>query len=412
MTNEIAMEVEVEASDFVSQKELHAILACALRAHSQLSDINFTVGRLPQIEVDGQLREVALGDWNTPLTAFETEVLTDAIFDDDESLKETLTATGSADCALELEGGNRFRVNVFKSRDCLSIVLRVLPSEVPSIERLDLPKIIEEIPQLKDGLVLVSGATGSGKSTTLAAIVNRINETRPVHIVTLEDPVEFVHRHLLGTVNQREMERDFFEFSSGLRAALRQAPKVILVGEMRDRETMEIALKAAETGHLVLSTIHTIRPGDAINRIAGMFDGSERDLVRTRLASVLRFVVGQRLLPKAGGGRIAAIEVLGSNLRVRNLIEYGENEESTFSSVIDDNRPRGWQTFDHHIVEHLEAAKISMEVAQAYSVDRSAVSREIDRIKTLRGQPTSDLGELEMDNGSPDKAGTPRKTGK
>ena len=390
--------IDVEASDFVSPSELRGLLGSAMRAHSQLSDINFTPGRLPQIELHGSLLEVELGHWNSILTSFETEVLAEAIIGDDENLKSSLTETGSADCALELDDGTRFRVNIFRARGEISIVLRILPSEIPSLDRMGLPAVLEEIPPLKDGLVLVSGATGSGKSTTLAAIVNRINETRPVHIVTLEDPIEFVHPHRMGTVNQREQGRDFFEFSTGLRAALRQAPKVILVGEMRDRETMEIALKAAETGHLVLSTLHSVRAGDAVHRVTGMFDGPERALIRSRLAQVLRYVVGQRLLPKEGGGRVAALEILGNNLRVRTLIENGETEDNTFPQVITDNRPRGWQTFDQHIVEHLEQGLISTDVALAYCADRSAVQREIDRLKSRRGESTSDLGDLQMED--------------
>jgi len=394
----MTQEIEVEASDFVSPAELRGILGCALRAHSQLSDINFTCGRLPQIEVDGALREVPLGDWNTPLTPFETEVLADAILGEDENLRRSLEETGSADTAVELDDGTRFRANIFRARGDHTIVLRVLPADIPSLEQLGLPSILEEIPVLRDGLVLVTGATGSGKSTTLAALIDRINRTRAVHIVTLEDPIEYVHRHRAATVNQREKGTDFDSFAHGLRAALRQAPKVILVGEIRDRETMEIALKASETGHLVLSTLHTVRAGDAIHRIGGMFDSAERGLVRSRLAQVLRFVVAQRLLPKEGGGRVAALEVLGSNLRVRSLIEEGESEENRFPAVIADNRARGWQTFDQHIIEHLEAGRISPEVALSHCADRSEVSRQIDRLRSRRGENTSDLGELEMAN--------------
>ena len=390
--------VEAEPTDFVTQRELRALLSTAMRVNSQLSDINFTPGRLPQIEVHGSLKEVELGDWNTPLTPFETECIVEAILDNDEALKETLKATGSADCAIELDCGARFRVNIFKARDEHSVVMRLLPQEIPSLDRMGLPHVLEAIPPLKNGLVLVTGATGSGKSTTLAALIRKINETRAVHVVTLEDPIEFVHGHQLATVNQREQGRDFFDFKTGLRAALRQAPKVILIGEMRDRETMEIALKASETGHLVLSTLHTVRAGDAIQRISGMFEGAERPLINSRLAQVLRFVVGQRLLPKEGGGRVAALEVLGNNLRVRGLIEHGETEDNTFAQVISDNRPRGWQTFDQHIVEHLEAGKISEEIALSYCSDRSEVMRQIDVLKSRRGVATSDIGDLEMEN--------------
>ena len=382
-------------------EELRVLLASALRTHPQISDINFTPGCLPQIEVSGELQSVALGDWNDELTDLDTKLLAEAIIGTDARLIQSLEETGAADCALELGNGTRFRANVFRARGAHSIVLRVLPSKVPSLEQFQLPKILEEIPTLHDGLVLVCGATGSGKSTTLAAIIDRINATRAVHIVTLEDPVEFVHTHKKATLNQREFGLDFFRFSDGLRSALRQAPKVILVGELRDRETMEIALKAAETGHLVLSTLHTIRAGDAIHRISGMFDADERALGRSRLAHVLRYVVAQRLLPKKDGGRVAALEIMGSNLRVRGLIENGETEDNTFAHVITDNRPRGWQTFDEHIAEHYAQALITEEIASSYASDRSVMQSEIDRNKARRGESTSDIGELTMD--------TPRK---
>ncbi|MEM7264279.1 MAG: type IV pilus twitching motility protein PilT, partial [Planctomycetota bacterium] len=251
-------------------------------------------------------------------------------------------------------------------------------------------------PKLVNGLVLVTGATGSGKSTTLAALIDRINETRAVHVVTLEDPVEFVHRHQLATVNQRELGSDFFEFADGLRAALRQAPKVILVGEMRDRETLEIGLKAAETGHLVLSTLHTVDAGQTISRITGMFQERERDLIRSRLSEVLRYVVGQRLLPREDGGRVAALEIMGSSLRSRELIQNGETLEKTFYQVIADTRPHGWQTFDQHILDLYEQRIVSEEVAKTYASDRSIMNREIDRVRHSRGEDTSGLGELEM----------------
>ncbi len=390
--------IPVEADDFVSPAELRGLLMSAMRAHSQLSDLNFTPGRMPQIEVHGELREVALGHWNQRLQPFDTEVLAEAIIGEDPRLKEALETSGATDCALELANGTRFRINIFRARDEISIAMRILPSEVPSLERLGLPKILEEVPRLKSGLVLVSGATGSGKSTTLAAIVNRINQQRRVHIVTLEDPIEFVHTHQLGTVNQREKGRDFFDYASGLRSSLRQGPRVILVGELRDRETLEIALKAAETGHLVLSSLHTVRPGDAIRRVVGMFEVAERELIRGRISQVLRFIVGQRLLPTLNNQRVAAVEVLGNNLRVRHLIENGESPDNSFSMVINDNRPRGWQSFDHHIVEHLKSGLISEEVARSYCTDRSAIGREIDRWKHGRGESTSELGDLELEN--------------
>ena len=225
----------------------------------------------------------------------------------DWRLTETLLREGSCDLSYALEGVARFRVNIFSQRGCYSIVLRKLETQIPTVEDLKLPPVFYKMAEEKNGLILVTGATGSGKSTSLAALLNVINSKKSVHIITLEDPVEFVHTHKQATFNQRELGMDFDRFASGLRAALRQAPKVILVGEMRDRETVEIGLGAAETGHLVVSTLHTIDAGQTINRIVGMFEQEEEKQIRIRLAETVRWIVCQRLLPKAGGGRVAAL---------------------------------------------------------------------------------------------------------
>jgi twitching motility protein PilT len=380
----------------VTRTDLDQAFTATLKAFPAASDFNFTVNKPPQIEVNGELKTYAFGPIRDALTAETTKEIARSIVGDQPALAESLEKTGSCDCAYALPDGTRFRVNVFIARGQYSIVLRVLASDVPRLEQLKLPPILDEIPKLRNGMVLVAGATGSGKSTTLAAIIDRINATRPVHIVTLEDPVEFAHRHKLGTVNQREMGADFQRFSEGLRAALRQAPKVILVGEMRDPETMEIGLKAAETGHLVLSTLHTIDAGQTINRITGMFRVEERQLIRSRLSQVLRFIVGQRLLPKEGGGRVPALEIMGSSLRTRELIQNGETQEKTFYQVIGDARPHGWQTFDQHILDLYAAKTISVEVAKTYCSDVSVVTKELDRIRAAQGEDTSGLGQLEM----------------
>jgi len=370
--------------------------AAALKAFPQASDFNFTVNKAPQLEVNGELKPIDFGELKGPLSAQQTSAFAEVVMHGSPTLREQLEETGSCDCAYSLPDGTRFRVNVFIARGSQSIVMRVLASDVPSLESLKLPAILGDIPKLKNGMVLVAGATGSGKSTTLAAIIDQVNSTRPVHIVTLEDPVEFVHRHKLGVVNQRELGTDFKEFSDGLRAALRQAPKVILVGEMRDAETMEIGIKAAETGHLVLSTLHTIDAGQTINRITGMFPLEERQLLRSRLAQVLRFVIGQRLLPKEGGGRVAALEIMGSSMRSRELVQNGEEGDKTFYQVIADSKAVGWQTFDQHIVELFAQKLISVDVAKAYCSDLSAMTKEIDRVRSARGEDTSGLGQLEM----------------
>ncbi len=249
----------------------------------------------------------------------------------------------------------------------------------------------------KNGIILVTGATGSGKSTSLAAVLNEINEHQAVHIVTLEDPVEYQHSHKRSTFNQREMGSDFDTFPSGLRAALRQAPKVILVGEMRDRETVEIGLSAAETGHLVLTTLHTVDAGQTINRILGMFNTDEENQIRIRLADTLRWVVCQRLLPRIGGGRVAAFEIMGTNLRVKDTILHGESEGKTFYEIIQTGKAFGMTTFDDFIVQLYERGSISEETAMAYASRKGLVGRGIDSVKAGRGEATTDIERLEVD---------------
>ncbi|MGN6644086.1 MAG: type IV pilus twitching motility protein PilT, partial [Verrucomicrobiota bacterium] len=278
---------------------------------------------------------------------------------------------------------------------------------IPTLDQLKLPEIIRMVPREKTGLVLVTGATGSGKSTTLAAVLNEINQTKAVHILTLEDPVEFVHPHRRATFNQRELGTDFDSFSSGLRAALRQAPKVILVGEMRDRDTVKIALSAAETGHLVLSTLHTIDAGQTINRILGMFETEEQEQIRLRLADTLRWIVSQRLVPKNGGGRHALLEIMGSNLRIQETIKQGEAEGKSFYEIIEASQPFGWRTFDSSALEAFEAGVISEETALLYCTKRGPVTRGIDNLKKARGESTTDIASLRMQAHEISKASAP-----
>src|SRR5208283_4803170 len=290
-----------------------------------------------------------------------------------------------------------FRVNVFAQRGNHSIVCRQLNAAIPTLEKLKFPEIFKEIPKEKTGLILVTGATGSGKSTTLAAILNEINRTKPVHIVTLEDPIEYVHTHERATFNQRELGVDFDSYVNGLRAALRQAPKVILVGEMRDRETVKIALSAAETGHLVLSTLHTIDAGQTINRILGLFEPEEQEQIRARLADTLRWVLSQRLVPKIGGGRFALLEIMGSNLRTQETIRLGESEGKSFYEIVEANQPFGWRTFDFSALEAYEQGKITEETALLYCTKRGPVTRGIDNIKKTRGESTHNMHSLRME---------------
>jgi len=331
------------------------------------------------------------------LTPYQTEAIALALIGADRRLTETLVRTGSCDLPYALGTTARFRVNIFQQRGHYSIVLRRLAAEVPTVEKMGLPEIVHRMAEERNGLILVTGATGSGKSTTLAAILDIINEQKAVHAVTLEDPVEFIHPVKKATFNQRELGTDFDSFASGLRAALRQAPKVILVGEMRDRETLEIGLSAAETGHLVLSTLHTVDAGQTINRVIGMFDKDEERMVRMRLADTLRWVISQRLLPKVGGGRVAALEIMGMNLRIEEVILNGESEGKTFYEIIQDGEALGMQTFDTHILRLFQEGLITEETALSYASKRSVVARGLDTIKATKGEKTSDIEGLALD---------------
>jgi len=316
----------------------------------------------------------------------------------DRRLTEILISQGSCDCSYFLVGKARFRVNIFSQRGNYTVVLRKLETKIPSIEDLKLPGQFAKAAEEKNGLILVTGATGSGKSTTLAALLNKMNEEKSIHIITLEDPVEFVHPHKKSTFNQRELGSDYDAFSSGLRAALRQAPKVILVGEMRDRETVEIGLSAAETGHLVLSTLHTVDAGQTINRIVGMFSQEEEQQIRIRLADTVRYIICQRLLPKVGGGRVALLEIMTSNLRVKDTIINGETEDKTYYEIITNGDAYGMWTFDQHILRLYQEGLITEENALAYASRKSVVGRGLDTLKSEKGEKTSDIDGLNMDD--------------
>lgn len=296
-----------------------------------------------------------------------------------------------------MAGKARFRVNIFSQKGCYSIVMRQLATSVPTITDLNLPSAFSKMTGEKNGIILVTGTTGSGKTTSLAAFLNEINETQSVHVVTLEDPVEYVHSQKKATFNQRELGMDFDSFASGLRSALRQAPKVVLVGEMRDRETVEIGLSAAETGHLVLSTLHTVDAGQTINRIVGMFEQEEEKQIRIRLADTMRWIVCQRLLPKVGGGRVAAFEIMGSNLRVRDTILHGESEGKTYYEIIEGSQPFGMMTFDQSISELYKNGLIEENTAMGYASRKAIVGRAIDTIKSQRGEKTTTIEGLAID---------------
>jgi len=354
----------------------------------QVSDLNFTVDRPLQIEQNGELAPVHVNPPLENLTPYQTEMIALNLVNGNPRLTEDLIRTGSCDGAYSLGELARFRVNIFSQRGRYSVVMRKLNTEIPTLAQLKLPELFQNVAKEKTGLVLVTGATGSGKSTTLAALLNEINTTRAIHIITLEDPVEFVHPHKKSTFNQREMGNDFSTFAMGLRAALRQAPKVVLVGEMRDRETVEIGLSAAETGHLVMSTLHTIDAGQTVNRILGMFDPEEQEQIRARLSDTLRWVISQRLAPKVGGGRTALLEIMGNNLRTKETVVQGESEGKSFYEIIESSHTFGWRTFDQACLEAYEAGTISEDTAALYSSKRGVVTRGIDKIKKARGEAT------------------------
>lgn len=387
------------------KQEIDYILGKMLDAYKNASDLNITVGKSFQVESSGQLTGVEMEPPFRKLTPFQTEIFALNLINQDRRLTEILLSQGSCDSSYELPGKARFRVNIFSQRGNYSIVLRKLETRIPTFADMNLPEAFHKMAEEKNGIILVTGATGSGKSTSLAALLNEINEHKSVHIVTLEDPVEFSHPHKMATFNQREMGNDFDTFASGLRAALRQAPKVILVGEMRDRETVEIGLSAAETGHLVVSTLHTVDAGQTINRVIGMFSSEEETQIRIRLSDTVRWIVCQRLLPKEGGGRVAAFEVMGSNLRVKDTILHGESEGKTYYEIIQAGKAFGMITFDDYIVELFSQGLISEETGKAYASNKGIVGRGIDTVKSSRGQTTTDIGKLEVDKsyGKPER---------
>ncbi|ACN13614.1 PilT2 [Desulforapulum autotrophicum HRM2] len=381
------------------KQEIDHILERMLESNKNVSDLNLTPGKPFQVETAGELVPVEIEPGFKVLTPFQTEVFALHLINQDRRLTEILLKEGSCDLSYALGDRARFRVNIFSRSGNYAIVLRKLDTTIPTINELDLPRSFHKMSLEKNGIIFVTGATGSGKSTSLAALLDEINETKSVHVITLEDPIEYQHSQKQATFNQRELGSDFDSFASGLRAALRQAPKVILVGEMRDRETVEIGLSAAETGHLVLSTLHTVDAGQTINRIIGMFSTEEERQIRIRLADTIRWVVSQRLLPRTGGGRVAAFEIMSVSLRVKDSILNGESEGKTFYEIMKAGKAFGMTTFDEFIISLYEQGKITEEVALAYSSRRSSVGRGLDFIKSSRGEATTEIKSLEIDHG-------------
>ena len=346
----------------------HNVLRRMLGAGEKVSDLIFSPGRPPQVELTGDLHGVPLPGLEK-LTPPQIKAMADLMLIGNTQGLETLENRGSTDISYSVYGLCRFRVNIFRQRGTYAIVMRVIPTMPPKWEDLNLPSAIRSAAELKNGLVLVTGPTGSGKSTTLAAVIDLINATKKYHVVTIEDPIEFIHEHKLGTVHQRELHSDTPDFASALRAALRQAPKVILVGEMRDRETIEVAMEAAETGHLVLSTLHTIDAAKTIDRIIGVFPKVEEPVIRTRLAQSFRRIISQRLMPKVGGGRIAAIEILMANSRTREYIEKGEKDGRSITDAMNDGELEGMQTFDAVLEKFIREGLVKKEIALGYATN-------------------------------------------
>jgi twitching motility protein PilT len=348
----------------------NVILASMLQVSPNVSDLVFSPGKPAQVELNGKLSGVKIGDLAV-LTAEDTKRIATDLMAGNRKAQDQLQSQGACDLPYSVPGKSRFRVNIFMQRGTYAIVMRVISTGVPTFEKLQLPAQLRELADLKNGIVLVTGPTGSGKSSTLAAIIDLINETHSYHIVTIEDPIEFIHKHKKSTVHQRELHSDTPTFSLALRSALRQAPKVILVGEMRDRETIETALEAAETGHLVFSTLHTIDASKTVERIVGVFPLAEQQLIRTRLAGSFRWIVSQRLVPrKEGAGRVAAVEILRSNQRTREYLERGERDGKTLLDAIRDGGIEGMQAFDQELEKLARAGTISISTALGYSTNQ------------------------------------------
>src|SRR3984893_10728557 len=370
----------------MNKQHIDLLLSAMIGSKEGISDLLFTVGRPPLVEVHGWLEEFPIELPERVFGVREIDQLSEHIINGDERLTRDLHHCGSCDCSYALKGIARLRVNIFKQNGRLAIVMRKLESEIPSLDKLGLPPVFQEVVKQQNGLIFITGATGSGKTTTLAAVLNELNQSQSIHIVTLEDPLEFLHPHQQAVFHSRELGKDFPDFARGLRAALRQAPKVILVGEIRDRETMEIALTASETGHVVFTTLHTINAGQTIHRIIGMFDNDEEQQLRQRLADTIRYIVSQRLVSKIGGGRLLLTEIMGSSLRTRETLIYGEGENRSFQEIIEAGSTLGWHSFDQSLLKAYEANLITEDTALIFCAHKNKMRRDVDMRKKLRAK--------------------------
>src|SRR5438876_4073087 len=381
----------------MEKQMIDALLSGMIQSREGVSDLLFTVGKPPIVETHGGLEEFPAEKPESIFGSKEIGQLADHIINGDERLIHDLAAWGSCDCSYALKDAARFRVNIFKQNGKQAIVMRKLQSEIPTLDALGLPPIFREIVKEKNGMIFVTGATGSGKTTTLAAMLNELNQTQQIHIITLEDPIEFLHPHRRAVFHQRELGKDFPDFARGLRAALRQAPKIILVGEIRDRETMEIAMTASETGHIVYTTLHTINAGQTISRILGMFSKEEEQQLRQRLADTVRYIVSRRLVSKITGGRLLVTEIMGSSLRTRETLLYGESENRTFQEIIEAGDTMGWHSFDQSLLEAYKADHISDETTLIFCSHKNKMRRDIDMVKKLRNRACDEPSGLRLD---------------
>ena len=363
------------------------LIASMLKGRERVSDLIFSPGHAPQVELSGELVELPFRGVERLLPQHTSQIVRE-LLGSNEMSKQRLDTEGSADLSYAVPSVARFRVNIFRQRGTFAIVMRVIPTVIPTFDSLGLPPQLNEVVHLRNGIALVTGPTGSGKSSTLAAIVDRMNAERSIHILTIEDPIEFLHNHKKATVHQRELHSDTPTFALALRAALRQAPKVILVGEMRDRETIEIALEAAETGHLVLSTLHTTDASKTIDRIIGAFPLGDQQTIRTRFSKAFRFVISQRLIPRRGdAGRVAVLEILKGTLRTREYVEKGENEGKTLLDAMRDGSDDGMQYFDHEIEKLIRAGTIDLETGLSYSTNPGNLRLEMADFSEEAGNP-------------------------
>jgi twitching motility protein PilT len=368
-----------------------ALLTGMVQSEKGISDLLFLEGKPPLVEAYGKLRDFSIDTPNSLLTAGLIAEITEHLIDGSERLLQTFNSTGSCDTSYDIPGVVRLRVNVYKQNGRHAIVMRRFPSTIPTLEKLGLSPLFKEMVTAKNGIILITGAAGSGKTTTLAALINELNQTQPIHILTLEDPIEFLHPHGRAAISQRELGKDFLTFADGLRVALRQAPKVILVGEIRDRETMEIAITASETGHLVLSTVHTINAGQALSRIVGFFHRDEEEQVRQRLSETMRYIVSQRLVSQINGRRLLVTELMGSNLRSQEAIRYGESEGRLFSDIIEAGSTLGWHTFDQSLLRAHQADLVTEETVLACCSNKGKMRQALDQLRKKQGGAGPDV---------------------